>query len=43
MTLAEMNVLPRYRAEEELLKGLLEYEAKELSGEPEDKDGKRKK
>ena len=30
-------------AEEELLKGLLEYEAKELSGEPEDKDGKRKK
>jgi DNA-directed RNA polymerase subunit K/omega len=30
-------------AEEELLKGLLEYEAKELSGEPEDKDGKRRK
>ena len=30
-------------AEEELLKGLLEYEATELSGEPEDKDGKRRK
>jgi DNA-directed RNA polymerase omega subunit len=30
-------------AEEELLKGLLEYEAKELGGEPEDKDGKRRK
>jgi DNA-directed RNA polymerase omega subunit len=30
-------------AEEELQKGLLEYELPELAGEPEDKDGKRKR
>jgi DNA-directed RNA polymerase omega subunit len=30
-------------AEEELLKGLLEYQTPELPGESEDKDGKRRK
>ncbi len=30
-------------AEEELQRGLLEYEMPELFGEPEDKDGKRRK